>query len=135
MIVTFKHPTGAIKCDMATDHAALVSTVMQFTAVNDGIHYALPNLLLADKIHTYGERRFADVGKRVNGLLDIERLLQIMMAKRQILPQDLKESILSGETLEAFFAVLDEDERERETFRDGLAEIVIIFEVSTHSVQ
>jgi hypothetical protein len=62
--VTYLHPTQSIKLDVATDHAALVPKVLRYTAVCDGIRYALPNLLLADKIKTYSERCARNDAKR-----------------------------------------------------------------------
>lgn len=109
--VTYNHPSQSIKCDVATDRASLVVKVLHHTAVHEGIRYALPSLLLADKIRTYSERRSRDDAKRDNDLADIIFLLGSMVDTTTTMPDDLKTLILTDDVLNNFWNALPDDEK------------------------
>jgi hypothetical protein len=119
--VTYNHPSQSIKCDVATDRASLVIKVLHHTAVHDGIRYALPSLLLADKIRTYSERRSRDDAKKDNDLTDIIFLIGSMVDASTTMPDDLKTLILTDDVLNNFWNALPDGEKA--TYKEFLGEI------------
>lgn len=119
--LTYNHPSQAIKCDVATDHASLVAKVLPHTAVHDGIRYALPSLLLADKIRTYCGRRAGNDEKRDNDLIDIIFLVGLMIEANTAMPDDLKTLILTDDILNKFWNTLPDDEKP--TYKEFLGDI------------
>ena len=78
---------------------------MQLTTscvTEDGIRYASANILLADKIRTYGQHPFQALEKQENDLYDVLQLINVMRQKGDKMPDELKESILSEDVLRAF---------------------------------
>ena len=74
---TYRNPSKFIKCDIVSDGAHLVSKFLPYT----GIRYALPNLLLADKIRTYSARGTQQDRKRENDCTDILFLADRLMMR------------------------------------------------------
>lgn len=103
---TRQHITWAntVKCDVATERTELVNDAFEtYSCVTeDGIRYASANILLADKIRTYGQRPFQAVQKQHNDLDDVLQLIDVMRQKGDKMPGELKESILSEDVLRAF---------------------------------
>ncbi|ETW85307.1 hypothetical protein HETIRDRAFT_247078, partial [Heterobasidion irregulare TC 32-1] len=103
---TRQHITWAntVKCDVATERTELVNDAFEtYSCVTeDGIRYASANILLADKIRTYGRRPFQAVQKQENDLYDVLQLIDVMRQKGDKMPDELKESILSENILRAF---------------------------------
>jgi hypothetical protein len=123
--VTFLHPTNAIKCDIASDRAAILPQLIKYTTVTpDGIRYALPNLLLADKLRTYGERSLQAEAKTVSDLLDIMHLLDVMWQKGDIIPEDLKQLIITENAVKVFWEKVPEGDRD--ILREPLAAVGIV---------
>jgi hypothetical protein len=84
---------------------------MKYTGTTDGITYALPNLLLADKLRTYGQRSVQAETKLYNDLNDIVYMLHIMVGRREIMPEDLKQLIATDYTIRTFWARVPEPEK------------------------
>jgi len=98
-----------------------VIKVLHHTAVHDGIRYALPSLLLADKIRTYSERRSRDDAKKDNDLTDIIFLIGSMVDASTTMPDDLKTLILTDDVLNNFWNALPDGEKA--TYKEFLGEI------------
>jgi len=104
MRVTYMHPTDAISCDIVADHASLLPYLMKYTnTTTDGITYALPNLLVADKLRAYGQRGVQAEAKVVNDYLDILYLLQVMVNRGETMPVDLKQIIATDDVIRVGF--------------------------------
>lgn len=111
MKVTYLHPTDAVKCDMVTKPANLMSLFLKYSLQDEklSITCAGPALLLADKIHTYADRGETR-GKRLSDLEDIVFCMSKMYENAETMPNELK-SLYTAEdwnkVLEGF--EMDED--------------------------
>lgn len=105
------HDTDSVRCDIASDNAAIIPRLLKYTAVLDGVCYALPVLLLVDKIRTYGERGEKVVRKRECDAEDIFFLLGLLIDAEETVPDDLREMILPVHSLARFWDALPASER------------------------
>lgn len=119
--VTYMHPLEAIRCDMSTNHATVLPSLMPYTRQLGHIRYAACNLLLADKIRTYGDRWNGI--KLASDLEDIVFLVGLMMDRGERMPHVLRQLILTSDVLDSFRTALPESERL--LFKSFLADVGI----------
>ncbi len=125
--VTFVHDTDAIRCDVASDHAHILPTkLLQHTTVQQGICYALPRLLLVDKIRTYTQRSTNNDHKRAQDMSDILFCASAMADKGEKVPQELKDLYLNPGILRRFCEILDSGDEA--ILKDWLDEVGIMLE-------
>ncbi|KAF5376861.1 hypothetical protein D9615_007284 [Tricholomella constricta] len=105
LTATFNRETNdAIRCDIVA-HAD-IEKFLPYTALEEDIRYALPPLLLADKIRTYGERARGNDQKRSNDLDDITQMIDMMLEKQEVMPKELIDWILTKDVMERFWATV-----------------------------
>lgn len=98
-----------IKCDFAAKHD--IELFLPFTKVTaNGIRYAAPPMLLADKIRTYGDRAKGADRKRETDLEDILQMIDQMGMGKEQMPQQLKELIITEAVMRRFWEVLPPEE-------------------------
>ncbi|KAK0455476.1 uncharacterized protein EV420DRAFT_1272440 [Desarmillaria tabescens] len=107
--VTYMHPLEAIRCDMSTNYATALPSLMSYTRQVGHVRYAACNLLLAHKIRTYGDRWNGI--KLASDLEDIVFLVGLMMDRGERMPQVLRQLILTSDVLDSFRTALPESER------------------------
>jgi hypothetical protein len=85
---------------------------MKYTDITaDGIRFALPSLLLADKLRTYSERGVHGDTKRANDLTDIEYTLALMARRGDVMPEDLKQMIATDRVIRNFWGRISDDDK------------------------
>ena len=90
----------------------------------DGVRYASADILLADKIHTFGQCHVQNDAKRDSDLEDIEHLLGVLLDKNRKMPSEVIKAILDEAMLKAFWKVLPGEEHA--VYRDFLADVGIV---------
>ncbi|ETW76840.1 hypothetical protein HETIRDRAFT_328102 [Heterobasidion irregulare TC 32-1] len=123
--LTYYHPTDAIKCDLAINSTYLVDGFLErySEVTEDGVRYASADMLLADKIRTFGQRH-AQNPKRDSDLEDIGHLLGVLLDKNGKVPSEVMKAILDEMTLKAFWTVLPGEEHA--VYRDFLTDVGIV---------
>ena len=66
------------------------------------MRYASADILLADKIHTFGQCHVQNDAKRDSDLEDIGHLLGVLLDKNGKMPREVIKAILDEATLKAF---------------------------------
>ena len=89
----------------------------------EGVRYASADILLADKIRTFGQRHVQNDAKRDSDLEDIGHLLGVLLDKNEKIPSEVMEAILDEATLKAFWKALPGEEHA--AYRDFLADVGI----------
>jgi hypothetical protein len=96
MKATYMDPKykNSIKCDIATRKADLMPLFLKYCLTKDesgtSITYSTVELLLADKIRTYGERADKKHAKGVTDLEDICFCMVKMLLAEKKMPEELK---------------------------------------------
>ncbi|KAH7884838.1 hypothetical protein F5I97DRAFT_1831190 [Phlebopus sp. FC_14] len=108
MRATYLHPTQAVKCDIAT--RPTIRSLLPYTVEQHGIRFAKPNLLVADKICAYVERKEVAVEKTSQDVADIVTLIEMMVDQGVTMPDNLKQMYLGETMLQAFAARLQKDD-------------------------
>ncbi|KAK0195142.1 hypothetical protein F5146DRAFT_273517 [Armillaria mellea] len=103
------YPLEAIRCGMSTNHATVFPPLMPYTRQLGDIRYAACNLLLADKIRTYGDRWNSI--KLASDLEDIVFLVGLMMDRGERMSHVLRQLVLTSDVLDSFRMALPESER------------------------
>lgn len=87
----------------------MLPSLMPYTRQLGHVRYTACNLLLADKIRTYGDRW--NGVKLASDLEDIIFLVGLMMDKGERMPHVLRQLILTPNVLDSFWKALPESER------------------------
>lgn len=96
MKATYMDPMqeDSIKCDIATRKAGLMPLFLKYCLTRDesgtSIIYSKTELLLADKIRTYGERADKKNVKGATDLEDIRFCMTEMFVQNEKMPEELK---------------------------------------------
>lgn len=119
MKATYMDPThkDSIKCDIATRKADFMPLFLKYSLTKNesgtSIIYPKIELLLADKIRTYGERADKKNSKGETDLEDIRFCTMEMFAQNKKMPEELK-FLYTSEHLDQVVRILTSDEPEGE---------------------
>lgn len=118
---------GAVKVDMVAIGDG-IHKLIPFTREYEGVRYASPHLLIADKIKTVGQRSWKKVGRILQDMADIQMMLNHLDGGDGRMPAELNQIFLTRSVMDRFWETVEEmgmQETQVELLREMFEEVGI----------